>query len=210
MLADDRADWRPNHFGYDLAGCRMEFTFPTVKLLDLAGRREVLEASDNPFATVVLAHLATRETQHDAESRHSWKLRLVRRLYERGLRRDDVLQLFNVIDWMMNLPPALEQLFKQEAEEIEREKRMPYVTSIERLAREEGKAEGKAEGKVEGKAEGKADMLRRALQRRFPMPVPEEIADRIQATTDPALLDRWFDLAFDSNSLEEFQQKMLS
>ncbi|HEV3079358.1 MAG TPA: hypothetical protein VGY66_06240 [Gemmataceae bacterium] len=28
---------------------------------------------------------------------------------------------------------------------------MPYVTSIERIARQEGKAEGKAEGKVEAK-----------------------------------------------------------
>lgn len=198
VLADDRDDWRPNRFGYELGGCSMEFVFPIAKLLDYEAEREMLEASDNPFAIVTLAHLATRQTQHDAETRHAWKLRLVRRLYQRGLSRDDVLQLFNVIDWMMDLPPALEQLFKQEAEEIEREGHMPYVTSIERLARQEGKAEGNAE------------MLLRALQRHFKADVPEAIVTRIHATTDPVLLDHWLDLIYDTDNFDEFQQKMLS
>ncbi|MGH7172904.1 MAG: transposase [Gemmataceae bacterium] len=202
VLADDRRDWRPDHFGYDLAGCRLTFAFPIVKLLDFAAQRPLLEASDNPFAIVVLAHLATRQTHHDPASRHAWKVRLLRGLYERGLSRDDVLQLFNLIDWMMDLPPALEQLFKQEAEDIERENHMRYVTSIERLARQEGKAEGKAEGQ--------AEMLLRALARRFQPTVPEEIVARIRAATDLALLDRWFDLVYDTGTLDEFQQRMQS
>ncbi len=73
-------------------------------------------------------------TRQDPASRHTGKIRLVRELYERGMSRDDVLQLFRIIDWMMDLPEALEQLFKQEAEQIEQERHMPYVTSVERIA----------------------------------------------------------------------------
>jgi hypothetical protein len=196
VLADDRPNWRPSHFGYDLVGCHLAFASPIVKLLDFDARRPLLEASGNPFATVVLAHLATGQTRDDPASRQAWKVRLVRGLYERGLSRDDVLQLFHLIDWMMDLPPALEQLFDQEIEAIEREKHMPYVSSIERRALERGRAEGKAE------------MLLRALGRHFQTAVPEEIVARIRAATDPALLDRWFDLVYDTRTLDEFQQRM--
>jgi hypothetical protein len=34
VLGDDRENWRPDHFGYDLWGCRMRLEFPTAKLLD--------------------------------------------------------------------------------------------------------------------------------------------------------------------------------
>lgn len=40
---------------------------------------------------------------------------------------------------------------------------MPYVTSIERLAKNEGKAEGKIEGKIGGKIEGKIQLLQDLL-----------------------------------------------
>jgi hypothetical protein len=46
---------------------------------------------------------------------------------------------------MLQLPEELEQQFRQEFEQFEEERRMPYVTSIERLAREEGREEGLVE-----------------------------------------------------------------
>jgi hypothetical protein len=108
------------------------------------------------------------------------------------------LQLFHIIDWMMDLPQALEQLFKQEAEQIEQERHMAYVTSVERLA------------KQEGQIEGQATMLIRALERRLKTTVPEELVARIRGTTDRAVLERWFDLALDVSSLEDFQLRMQS
>ncbi len=51
---------------------------------------------------------------------------------------------------MMDLPSELEQQFKQELSQFEEEKQMPYVTSVERLAREEGRQEGRQEGLREG------------------------------------------------------------
>ena len=64
----------------------------------------------------------------------------------RFLKREQVRQLFRVLDWFMALPPELEQSFRTEFARFEEARGMPYVTSIERLAREEGRQEGVAEG----------------------------------------------------------------
>jgi predicted DNA-binding ribbon-helix-helix protein len=142
VLADDDANWRPADFHNMLFGCEAGIRFPAVKLLDFAAHEGMLEASSNPFAQVVLAYLKARETQDDPTSRHDWKVRLVRNLLERGFSAKDVGELFRLIDWMMVLPPPLESAFRQELDKIQEEKRMPYVTSIERLARREGQREG--------------------------------------------------------------------
>jgi hypothetical protein len=214
VLADDRPNWRPDRFAYDLGVCRLDFQFGVVKLLDFADRESVLQASDNPFALVTRAHLAMLRTRHDPDSRFQSKVRLIRELYERGMSRDDVLQLFRVLDWMMDLPSSLERLFKQQAEQIEREMHMPYVTSVERLAKEEGLAEGQAEGRLQGQAEGRlqgqANMLILALTRHFGAPLPEELTARIRAAKDPALLEQWLDLIYNSPTLQEYQQRMKS
>jgi hypothetical protein len=44
----------------------------------------------------------------------------------------------------------LEHEFRAEIDCFEEKRRMPYVTSVERLAREEGRQEGRQEGLVEG------------------------------------------------------------
>ena len=89
----------------------------------------VLGASSNPFAVLVLAHLKTQETRPDPTARRTWKVRLVKRLYDRGLGAEEVRQLFRFIDWMMDLPRPLEDQFWQEVRANGEEKRMPYRTS---------------------------------------------------------------------------------
>jgi hypothetical protein len=102
----------------------------------------VLEASANPFAHVVLAHLKARQTHADPAGRHAWKVRLVRNLYERGFNARDVRELFRVIDWMMELPPALERVFWGEVAQLQEERRMSFITTPQRLGRREGLREG--------------------------------------------------------------------
>ncbi len=106
--------------------------FPAVKLLDYADRVAALEADSNPFAKVVLAHLKALETRRDPEERRAWKFRLVRGLYERGFRPEEVRQLWRLIDWLMELPPPLERACRQDLEAYEEGRRMPFVDSIER------------------------------------------------------------------------------
>jgi hypothetical protein len=112
----------------------------TVREAFLAVRGEC--SSANPFAAVVLAHLKALQTRDDPASRHAWKIRLVRGLYERGLSQKDVRELFRVIDWLMELPPMLNNLFWQDVEKIQEERRMPFITTPERVGHCRGLREG--------------------------------------------------------------------
>jgi hypothetical protein len=142
VLADDDANWRPTDFSSSLFGCEAGIRFPSVKLLDFAAHEGMLETSSNPFAQVVLAYLKARETQGDPASRHGWKVRLVQNLFERGFSAKDVGELFRLIDWMMILPPPLERVFRQDLDKIQEERRMPYITSIERYGMRRGMCRG--------------------------------------------------------------------
>ncbi len=67
---------------------------------------------------------------------------------------------------------------------------MRYVTSIERMAREEGQTEGRAEGQAKGRAEGRAEgrvqegieLVLRQLRRRFGVLAPE-LEQRVRMLT---------------------------
>jgi len=141
VLGDERSSWRPNQFGYELWGSEISFKFPVVKLLDYQQQWSALEVSQNPFATVVMAHLKAIATRDDRLERFQWKLALTRRLYEKGYRREDVINLFGFIDWVMSLPVELEQ-FRQAIQQLEAERGMPYITSIERSGIRQGLLEG--------------------------------------------------------------------
>jgi predicted transposase/invertase (TIGR01784 family) len=86
-----------------------------------------------------MAHLKTKETKRDAEARKEWKFRLTRRLYEQGYERQDILNLFRFLDWLMALPEGLKQAFQAELEQYEQEKKMPYITSIEQMGHQKGR-----------------------------------------------------------------------
>ncbi len=138
ILTDDRPSWRPQEFKARLWGSEVIFRFPIVKLLDYGQDWQSLENSLNPFATVVMAHLKALETRSDQTQRKDWKFSLTRRLYEKGYERQDVLNLFRFIDWVLTLPQNLSISFRQELEQYEQERQMPYVTSIERMAIRQG------------------------------------------------------------------------
>jgi hypothetical protein len=112
-----------------------------VKLLDYGQKWQALEEENNLFATVVMAHLKSQETRGDSQQRKVWKFNLTRRLYERGYERQDILNLYRFIDWLMQLPEDLELEFRRDLEQLEQEGQMPYISSIEQTARQEGKRE---------------------------------------------------------------------
>lgn len=160
MLGDESPGWRPTEFGYALWDCAVSLRFPTVKLLDYAARWDELEASRSPFAVIVMAHIKARETRNDFARRFAWKFRLFRWLYERGFSKQDILELFRFMDWLLWLPEELTQKFRQATVEYEEEKQMPYVTSIERLGRQEGLQQGLQEGLQRGAREDVMEILR--------------------------------------------------
>lgn len=154
VLSDARPSWRPGEFQSELWGCAINFKFPAVKLLDYRQEWQALERSDNPFATVIMAHLKAQETRQDFLSRKEWKFYLTRRLYERGYQRQDVLNLFRFIDWLMALPENLEADFRQDLQHYQQENQMPYISSIERMAKQEGIQEGLQQGIQQGIQQG--------------------------------------------------------
>ncbi|MEA5596694.1 cytosolic protein [Rivularia sp. UHCC 0363] len=179
ILGDANSDWRPHQFGYNLFGCRLDFQFPIVKLIDYRQRFEELEASSNPFATLVMAHLIGLETGDNRTQRKQRKIALIRGLYEKGFEREKVVNLFRLIDWMLTLPLELEREFWREYREYEESKDMRYVTSVERIGIEQGIEQGIKQGTKQGLIKG----IALGLQLKFGdsgtnlLPEIEEIGD---------------------------------
>ncbi len=147
VLGDESRSWRPSEFGYEIFGSVINFQFPVVKLLDYGQDWEALSANENPFATVVMAHLKASQTRSDRQERLRWKLSLTRGLYRKGYQRQDIINLFGFIDWVMSLPDNLEAEFWTQVRQFEEEQQMPYITSVERLGIERGREEGRQEGR---------------------------------------------------------------
>jgi hypothetical protein len=193
VLTDEQPEWREDHFEYGRWGGRTWLDFLVVKLLDYQGREAELERDPNPFAQVVLAHLHALATRQDPEGRRRYKVQLVKGLYDRGWTAEDVRQLFRLIDWMMDLPPELAQGFWGEINHWEEERRMPYVTSVERIGIERGRTEEIQE------------IITKTLQMRFGLP-GKRLAARIRKVSDLEQLRAMFETVFKANSLAEVRQ----
>ncbi|BAS58659.1 hypothetical protein NIES2135_18320 [Leptolyngbya boryana NIES-2135] len=139
ILGDDRPNWRPSRFYDELWGCATHFEFPIVKLSDYQSQWTELEAIQNPFAVVAMAHLKTKETHNQPLERKRWRYHLTTMLYDRGYSEQDILELHNFLDWLMNLPEELERQLQAELETFEEARRMKYVSSLERRAKLEEK-----------------------------------------------------------------------
>ena len=203
VLSDERTGWRPDHFGYELWGCKVGISFPVAKVNDYAERWDELEASDNPFAIVVMAHLKTRATHNDEESRKKWKRYLVRRLYERGYRREDVINLFHFIDWIMRLPEGMEESFWAEMYQYEEGKKMEYITSVERI----GIKKGIQQGIQQGILQASRGALIEVLEDRFET-VSQTLRNRLKEINDPDVLKSLHKKALHAGSLESFKDEM--
>ncbi len=195
VLADNNINWRPASYGYQLGGCRVSLEFPTVKLLDYETQWQTLEETENPFGLVVMAHLKTKATSQNPESRLQWKLRLVRSLFVKGYSREEIIRLFRFIDWIMFLPKELENSFQVELRNDEEANRMRYVTSIERLAKEEGVIQTHRENVIEN------------LATRFEE-VPTQVVEAVNKIDDVAVLKDLLRRAILVNSMAEFEDEL--
>ena len=179
VLADENPNWRPSSYHSEMCGCEVRFGFPSVKLLDFTDRWSELEQSHNRIAVVVMAHLKAKETTRDPNSRLQWKIQLVRFLFERGWTRQDILELFRLIDWLMVLPDDLERKLEANLAAFEQEEKMPYITGFERRAIDKGLSQGLSQGQVEGLR----DAIQAVLEVRFGG-VDQHTLDELHSLTD--------------------------
>ncbi len=188
VLGDAYHDWRPALHSAGRFGCRVEFHYPILKLADFVNREAELETHPSLFAPFVLAHLKTNETKGNPESRLVWKLRVVRGLYERGLDQVTIRRLFRVVDWVMTLPKFLAKTLYSQIQAIEKEKTVPFITSIEEYLLEKGEEQGLEKGRQEGRQEMQVDAIRLGLKLRFGQ-AGVDLMPRIRAVEEPAVLD---------------------
>jgi len=92
-----------------------------------------------------------------------------------------VIDLFHFIDWVMRLPKNLDAAVWREIQQLEEEKNVTYITSVEQLGREEGLKVGRAEGLIDG--------ITLALEIRFGDAAATLIAE-IRQITDLAVLEQ--------------------
>jgi hypothetical protein len=154
-------------YDHERWGFRKLFRFPAVKVSSYRGKEERLQRSRNPFSLLVLAHLKREEAGKDDTRKLSVKKELVRLLHERGYERNDIIHLFRFLDWLVRLPPELDERFEAWISDYEQRKTMPYVTSIERIGRKRGRREGRKEGRREGLQEGLVEAIEAVLEARF-------------------------------------------
>ena len=141
---------RLGRYESEALGCRVLLEYPVARIGDFAGRWDELLASDNPFAVVVMAQLKSLEAKDDNARKFAAKRELLRGLYDRGFSRQDVANLFRVIDYLITLPDEAEEEIQKEMHEIAEGKKEMLVTSWEMIAARKGHQQGLQEGLHKG------------------------------------------------------------
>lgn len=205
LLADDDPKWHPHAYHRQVEGSVTDFSFDTAKLLDYAKRSDELLASHNPFAWITLAHLQTQQARHDADALYAAKWHLTKLLYQHGWHRQRIALLFKVIDWMMALPDPLQERYWQAVLQLEKERKMEFLSPFELKALDKGMKkgleQGLEQGLKQGRKEGTAALLARLLTRRFG-PLPKTVHNRLAAAS-VAQLEIWSDALAEAESLKQ-------
>ena len=199
ILGDERFNWRPNSFHYGFAGSEMTLKFSIVKLLDYESRWSELESSVNPFAMIVMAHLKTKATTGNPEQREVWKWSLIRGLYDRGLTREKIIKLFQIIDRMMTLPSFLQESLDFKIQQFEEKRTMPLLSNME--------LRGMERGKEIGALQKARDYIKAVLQVRLGE-IPLEIETYLMRISDLSVLDKLLIFAATTNSFEDFKESI--
>ncbi len=195
ILGDLNPHWMPEEDRFECGGFLSHHRFPLCKLVT----RLANDWKDNWSLPVILARsqVEALQTRGDPEGRLAAKYRLIRRLFELGLQREEIQSLYTLIDWMMRLRPDLEAELNQRIVLLEQEQHMPHMTSMERQGFERGKQEGWQEGKQEGWQAGRCGLLLQLLENRFGAlsAAMKQQIDSLSATRVDALTSDFFKLS---------------
>jgi hypothetical protein len=179
VLIDNKPNWRPDCYKQECFGSFIEMHYRVIKLLDYRSKKKELEAMSNPFAIMVLAQLAVLKSKKNPRSRLYLKTSLTRALYKKVKNKEDILNIYSAIDWLITLPQAFEAKYEQIIESIEEEYCVRYITShvtnIERRGMqrgiekgiEKGIKKGIEQGVQQGIQKGWAGALLQLLENRF-------------------------------------------
>ena len=161
------------------------------------------------LAWVTLAHLRTQQARHDPDELYAAKWQLTKLLYQHGWRKQRIIVLFKVINWMMALPAAHQDRYWQAVLELEKERKVEWITPLERsfmdkgwkMGLEQGMEKGLEQGLEQGRKEGSAALLERQLARRFGQ-LPQAVRARL-AEAGAEQVAAWSDALPEAQSLRQ-------
>ena len=189
VLADTHKQWKPTSYSLTVLGCSHTFNFLMAKLTDYEERLDELLESDNVYGWITAAHILTQKTKKQDQERYAAKIRLLRILYQHQWDKQRIIDLFYILDWLMQLPEWLNSKVWQELETIEENENMEYITSVERI----------------GMVRGQHTLLKRQLERRFGL-LPEWASELLRCANAKDL-EAWGDAFFTAPTLEAVFKK---
>ena len=195
VLGDLNPQWRPDVYETKLWGCELRYKYLICKLMDFEQDAAVLEKDPDPAAVIIAAHLAARRTVGKTRLRRWLRWVLTRRLYEHGYSKEQILDLYRLLDWLLTLPKKATLAFREDLVKYEELKRMPYITSNERIGREEGRQAALQENIIE------------VLEARFGA-VPYAWRERLLAVRKESELKRLLRQAALTPDLDKFQKHL--
>ncbi len=212
LLTDASPVWRPHEYSYSAFGSSMHLTFPSVKMLDFADAWSDLEASNNPFAIIVMAHLKALDKGLSPEDRMKWKFQIASALYRKDFSKQDIVRILILIDWLITLPPGLQERFRTNIDILEK-KNMPYLSSFERNALLKGLEQGLQQGIQQGIQQEMQQSIDKVLQllrnnilygiqTRFGEP-PETVVEPLARIDDAERLNTILHALFTTSSLDD-------
>ncbi len=155
-----------------------------------------MEATENPFGPIVMAHLKALTTPKASTERFDWKLSIIKRLFKMGYSKEDIWNLYRFIDWIMVLPDELNRKLHNEIIKYEEGKKMPHITTAEKI--------GMEKGIQQGILQASRGTLIEVLEVRFET-LSQPFRNRLKEINDPDLLKSLHKKALHARSLEEFR-----
>ncbi len=166
IFTDDFLNYKPDRFNYEFYGTKLLYEYNTYKISDYD--EEYLKQNDNPFSLVVLAAKYALFAKNDENRKLRFTRELIRLMYKKGKTKVEIINLFKFISGMLYISdPLKKELIRDEIRKIEEVKKMPYISYVEEMAREEGLKKGLQEGLQEGLQKGLQEGLEVALKIKF-------------------------------------------
>jgi hypothetical protein len=162
VLADIDPGWQPCRYEKDFMGCRVAFEYPVCKLVDLL---EGKMPKRSLAALAAQAQIAALQTSHSSRERLALRLQMWRELLGQGWQKEEILEAFRLLSWMMRLPRAEGLQFRRIVSDWPEMKTTAPMTDIEEIWLEEGIEKGIEKGRQEGRQEGRMEGRQEGLEK---------------------------------------------
>ncbi len=154
-MTDSNNVWRPNYFEYNFVGSKLRLDYLVIKLIDYRDKLIELEQDNRPFANIIYIHLIALVAKRKSDQhRSNIKFQLTRRLYDKGMNKQQIQTFYYFIDWLIGLPKSLEIEYTNKINALEEAKNMAYISSAEKIGIEKGYAKGLTLGREQGRVQG--------------------------------------------------------